>query len=96
MAGGASIYAKGDKINVLKGDLIGLKGTVIAISESGLITFKPIGVQELMKKNLEIHVSNTCKYFEPGDSIRVTESKYKGETGIVVDVEGPKVSVILD
>ena len=47
MAGGVSIYAKGDKINVLKGDLIGLKGTVIAINESGLITFKPIGVQEL-------------------------------------------------
>lgn len=44
LAGGSSIYAKGDKINVLKGDLTGLKGTVVAISESGQITFKPIGI----------------------------------------------------
>lgn len=37
-----------------------------------------------------------AKYFEPGDIVRVTEAKYKGETGTVIDVEGPKVSMILD
>lgn len=37
-----------------------------------------------------------AKYFEPGDLVRVTEAKYKGETGQVIDVEGSKVSMILD
>ena len=78
--GGASIYAKGDKINLLKGDLTGLKGTVVAISENGLITFKPIGVPKITKP-LEIDAQNVCKYFEPGDLVRVIEAKYKGETG---------------
>lgn len=36
------------------------------------------------------------KYFEPGDMVRIIEAKYKGETGQVIDVEGSKVSVVLD
>ena len=36
------------------------------------------------------------KYFEPGDLVRVTEAKYKGETGQVIDAEGKFVSMILD
>jgi transcription elongation factor len=95
LAGGSSIYAKGDKINVLKGDLTGLKGTVVAISESGLVTFKPIGIPQLTKP-LDIDAANVCKYFEPGDLVRIIEAKYKGETGQVLDVEGPRISVVLD
>ena len=76
---------------MLKGDLTGLKGTVVAISENGLITFKPIGVPKITKP-LEIDAQNVCKYFEPGDLVRVIEAKYKG----VLDVDGPNVSVVLD
>ena len=36
------------------------------------------------------------KYFEPGDLVRITEGKYRGETGQVMDVEGPKCSLVLD
>jgi ribosomal protein L24 len=28
--------------------------------------------------------------------VRVTEGKYKGETGRVIDIDGKKVSVVLD
>lgn len=34
MKGGNAIYAKGDKIAVIKGDLVGLKGTVISIEDT--------------------------------------------------------------
>jgi hypothetical protein len=47
--GGTTEYAKGDKIQVKKGDLTGIKGTVIAIEEGGLVTFKPTGYPELTK-----------------------------------------------
>jgi ribosomal protein L24 len=39
------MYSKGDKISVIKGDLTGLKGTVVAIEESGILTFKPMGIE---------------------------------------------------
>jgi len=35
LQGGTTVYAKGDKISVNKGDLKGLKGTVVAIEEGG-------------------------------------------------------------
>jgi ribosomal protein L24 len=35
MQGGSGMYAKGDKISIVKGDLTGLKGIVVAIEESG-------------------------------------------------------------
>ena len=63
-----------------KGDLTGIKGAVIAIEEGGLVTFKPTGYPELTKP-LQIDISMVSKYFEPGDMVRVTAAKYKGETG---------------
>jgi transcription elongation factor len=93
--GGTTEYVKGDKIQVNKGDLNGIKGIVVAIEEGGLITFTPTGYPELSKP-LQIDIGMVAKYFEPGDLVRVTEAKYKGETGQVIDVEGPKVSMILD
>ena len=93
--GGTTEYAKGDKIQVNKGDLNGIKGVVVTIEEGGLVTFTPTGYPELTKP-LQIDISMVSKYFEPGDLVRVTEAKYKGETGTVIDVEGPKVSMILD
>ena len=49
-----------------------------------------------MTKALTVEVSMVSKYFEPGDMVRIIEAKYKGETGQVIDVEGSKVSVVLD
>jgi len=47
-------------------------------------------------KPLQIDISLVSKYFEPGDLVRVTEAKYKGETGQVIDVEGNRISLVLD
>lgn len=41
-------------------------------------------------------MAHVSKYFEPGDLIRITEGKYRGETGQVMDVDGNKVSMVLD
>ena len=46
---------------------------------------------------LSVDISILTKYFEPGDLVRVTEGKYKGDTGQVLYIEENKrVSVVLD
>ena len=47
--GGTTVYTKGDKIQVNKGDLKGLKGVVISIEEGGLVTFKAMNMPEIKK-----------------------------------------------
>ncbi len=94
LRGGACIYAKGDKISVLKGDFTGIRGTVVSIEDNQL-NFTAIGVPALVK-TLTVDVSMVTKYFEPGDMVRIIEGKYKGETGQVIDVEDLKASVVLD
>lgn len=43
MQGGQTVYMKGDKISVNKGECTGMRGTVIEI-EGGMVTFKPIDI----------------------------------------------------
>jgi transcription elongation factor len=45
---------------------------------------------------LVINASFVEKYFDPGDSVRILEGNYKGETGIVVDAGAPHPVVKLD
>lgn len=71
-----------------------MKGAVISI-EDGQVQFKAIDMPQITKP-LTIDVSSIAKYFEASDQVRVTEAKYKGETGRVIDVDGKKVSVVLD
>ncbi len=82
--GSSTDICKGDKISVIKGDLVGIKGQVISIDlDSGFVTFKPIGI-EGFDQDLKLEASSIAKYFEAGDNVRVIDGKYRGETGIVV------------
>jgi len=93
MQGGKTVYMKGDKISVNKGECTGMRGTVIEI-EGGMVTFKPLDIPEI--DLLQVDIGHVSKYFEPGDLVRITEGKYKGETGQVMDVESNRVSMVLD
>ena len=35
------------------------------------------------------------KYFEPGDHVRIIDGKFKGETGIVISIEGNHANIAL-
>lgn len=93
MQGGQTVYMKGDKISVNKGECTGMRGTVIEI-EDAMVTFKPIDLPQF--DLLQVDIAHVSKYFEPGDMVRITEGKYRGETGQVMDVDGNKVSMVLD
>ncbi len=92
MSGTSSDIAKGDKIRVIKGDLVGLYGTVVTIEE-GSVLFKPI--IEGYEDNLKLPSDQLVKYFEPGDHVRVIDGKFKGETGIVISIEGKHANIAL-
>lgn len=38
------MYTKGDKIKVIKGDMNGVKGTVISVEEGGNVNFNTINI----------------------------------------------------
>ena len=78
MQGGQTVYMKGDKISVNKGECTGMRGTVIEI-EDAMVTFKPIDLPQL--DLLQVDIAHVSKYFESGDMVRITEGKYRGETG---------------
>lgn len=66
------------------GELLGATGHVEAVKHN-LVNFKPTNL-EGFKDILSIDKSCVVKYFEVGDFIRIIHGKYKGETGIVIDV----------
>ena len=42
-----------------------------------------------------IEIKNVVKYFEIGDQVRIMEGKYKGETGMVTDVNNDPTKIEL-
>ena len=84
---------KGDKISVNKGECTGMRGTVIEIADA-MVTIKPIDLPQL--DLLQVAIGHVSKYFESGDLVRITEGKYRGETGQVMEVDGSRVSMVLD
>ena len=85
--------SKGDKIRVIKGELIDLSGIVITI-EDGQVIFKPL--LEDFNDNLTLEKAFVVKFFEPGDDVRVIDGQYKGETGLVTKIDGINVYISLD
>lgn len=85
--------SKGDKIRVIKGELIDLSGIVVTI-EDGQVIFKPN--TENIDVNLTLDKSFVVKFFEPGDDVRVIDGQYKGETGLVARIEGRNAYISLD
>lgn len=87
-----SDIAKGDKIEVVKGDMISLQGSVVAI-ENGFVLLKPL--IEGLDQNLKVPVDFVVKYFQPGDHIRIVDGKFKGETGIVIECKDKYAHIAL-
>lgn len=76
--------AKGDKIRVVHGELIGATGIVQHL-EGENVVFKPTNLEDFTD-NLSLQSTSVVKYFEVGDMVRIIQGKYNNETGIVVNV----------
>ena len=80
--------AIGDKVEIVEGDLIGLKGKVMSMGET-TIKIKPLdGAIDIGGTGeIEFLTSQVRKHIAVGAHVKVIEGRYTNETGTVVAVE---------
>ncbi|PSS31759.1 Transcription elongation factor like [Actinidia chinensis var. chinensis] len=86
-------FMKGDQVIVVKGDLKNLKGWVEKVEEDN-VHIRPNA--EGLPKTLAVNEKELCKYFEPGNHVKVVSGASEGATGMVIKVEGHVVIILSD
>ena len=83
-AGGLLI---GDTIEVVEGDLVGMRGKILSLDGS-TVKMKPLNADDLGDTNeVEFLISQVKKHIEVGAHVKVIDVRYANETGTVVAVE---------
>ncbi|OEL21483.1 putative transcription elongation factor SPT5-like protein 1 [Dichanthelium oligosanthes] len=86
-------FMKGDAVIVIKGDLKNLKGSVEKVEDGTVhIQSKLPG----LPRTLAFSEKDLCKYFNPGDHVKVVSGIQEGVTGMVVKVEGHVLIILSD
>ncbi|XP_058218141.1 putative transcription elongation factor SPT5 homolog 1 isoform X2 [Rhododendron vialii] len=86
-------FMKGDQVIIVKGDLRNLKGWVEKVEEDN-VHIRPNA--EGLPKTLAVNEKELCKYFEPGNHVKVVSGASEGTTGMVIKVEGHVVIILSD
>ncbi|CAH9064325.1 unnamed protein product [Cuscuta epithymum] len=86
-------FMKGDRVIVIKGDLKNLQGWVEKVEEN-TVHIRPN--EKNLPKTLAVGDKELCKYFEPGNHVKVVSGASEGATGMVVSVEGHVVNLVSD
>ncbi|KAL6635202.1 hypothetical protein ACP70R_027873 [Stipagrostis hirtigluma subsp. patula] len=86
-------FMKGDAVIVIRGDLKNLKGSVEKV-EDGTVHIQP--KVSGLPKTLAFGEKDLCKYFNPGDHVKVVSGVQEGVTGMVVKVEGHVLIILSD
>uniref|UniRef100_A0A1J3JKM7 Transcription elongation factor SPT5 n=1 Tax=Noccaea caerulescens TaxID=107243 RepID=A0A1J3JKM7_NOCCA len=86
-------FMKGDAVIVIKGDLKNLKGWVEKVDEENvLIRSEMKGLPD----PLAVNEKELCKYFEPGNHVKVVSGTHEGATGMVVKVDQHVLIILSD
>ncbi|XP_027339266.1 putative transcription elongation factor SPT5 homolog 1 [Abrus precatorius] len=86
-------FMKGDAVIIVKGDLKNLKGWVEKVDEDNVHIRPEI---KGLPKTLAVNEKELCKYFEPGNHVKVVTGAQEGATGMVVKVEQHVLILISD
>jgi len=86
-------YFKGDKVRVIKGDLVNLEAEIIKINET-TITVRPLNTE--FAEPIEISPADCVKAFKKGDYVRVIEGKNAGKEGFVISIEESTATLMCD
>ncbi|KAJ7965435.1 Transcription elongation factor SPT5 [Quillaja saponaria] len=86
-------FLKGDAVIVIKGDLKNLKGWVEKVDEENVHIRPEI---KGLPKTLAVNAKELCKYFEPGNHVKVVSGAQEGATGMVVKVEQHVLIILSD
>ncbi|VAI61315.1 unnamed protein product [Triticum turgidum subsp. durum] len=88
-------FMKGDAVVVVKGDLKDIRGCVEKVEDS-IVHIRPTPTQSDLPKTLAFSEKDLCKYFNPGDHVKVVFGVQEGVTGMVVKVEGHVLTILSD
>ncbi|GAV67733.1 Spt5-NGN domain-containing protein/Spt5_N domain-containing protein, partial [Cephalotus follicularis] len=86
-------FMKGDAVIIVKGDLKNLKGWVEKVEEEN-VHIRP--EMKGLPKTLAVNERELCKYFEPGNHVKVVSGTQQGATGMVVKVEQHVLIILSD
>lgn len=81
-----SVYLKGDRIEVIKGDMKNLTGVIIRTTKTEVI-LKPDKEYNIGMAKVTVAILHIRKKFENGEHIKVLHGKFKNETGLIVRVD---------
>ncbi|OAY58398.1 putative transcription elongation factor SPT5 homolog 1 isoform X1 [Manihot esculenta] len=86
-------FVKGDSVIVVKGDLKNLKGWVEKVDEEN-VHIRP--EMKDLPRTIAVNEKELCKYFEPGNHVKVVSGTQEGATGMVVKVEQHVLIILSD
>ncbi|KAF2308837.1 hypothetical protein GH714_021617 [Hevea brasiliensis] len=86
-------FVKGDAVIVVKGDLKNLKGWVEKVDEEN-VHIRP--EMKDLPRTIAVNEKELCKYFEPGNHVKVVSGTQEGATGMVVKVEQHVLIILSD
>ncbi|KAL4178912.1 hypothetical protein AMTRI_Chr13g117530 [Amborella trichopoda] len=86
-------FMKGDAVIVVRGDLKNLMGWVEKVEEESVYIRSNIPG---FKETLAVNEKELCKYFKPGDYVKVVSGAQEGATSMVVKVEGHVIIISSD
>ncbi|XP_065877417.1 putative transcription elongation factor SPT5 homolog 1 isoform X2 [Euphorbia lathyris] len=86
-------FVKGDAVIIVKGDLKNLKGWVEKVDEEN-VHIRP--EMKDLPRTIAVNEKELCKYFEPGNHVKVVTGTQEGATGMVVKVEQHVLIILSD
>ncbi|KAF5181007.1 Transcription elongation factor spt5, partial [Thalictrum thalictroides] len=86
-------FMEGDAVLVHIGDLKNLMGRVEKVEEE-YVHIRPKSKD--MPRSIVVSKKEVCKYFKPGDHVKVLFGARKGATGMVIKVEGQFLIIVSD
>ncbi|XP_050238014.1 putative transcription elongation factor SPT5 homolog 1 isoform X2 [Mercurialis annua] len=86
-------FVKGDAVIIVKGDLKNLKGWVEKVDEEN-VHIRP--EMKGLPKTIAVNEKELCKYFEPGNHVKVVSGTQEGATGMVLKVDHHVLIILSD
>ncbi|WCJ43436.1 Transcription elongation factor Spt5 [Euphorbia peplus] len=86
-------FVKGDAVIIVKGDLKNLKGWVEKVDEEN-VHIRP--EMKDLPRTIAVNEKELCKYFEPGNHVKVVSGTQEGATGMVVKVDQHVLIILSD
>ncbi|KDP43057.1 hypothetical protein JCGZ_25243 [Jatropha curcas] len=86
-------FVKGDAVIIVKGDLKNLKGWVEKVDEEN-VHIRP--EMKDLPRTIAVNEKELCKFFEPGNHVKVVTGTQEGATGMVVKVEQHVLIILSD